>query len=152
MKKGRLIAAGFVLALVASLWWYRSPVEALTAPELKAARQKWTENAPLNYRFAVRISGVQTGRNAITVRDGKVVAMTSEGDPVRESAWHYWTMEGMFGFMEEEMAICESRKDKDIFLHARFDPKLGYPTYFLRQVFGVEQTIEWHIEDFEIDP
>jgi hypothetical protein len=122
----------------------------LTPERLAAARARWAERAPKDYALDVRVRGAQRGDYLIEVRGGEVTAMTSGGAPVEARARDYWTVDGMFRFLADEL----SNRDRaatlygvpgpdDVILRAAFDPATGYPVRFLRHVLGKSAGIEW---------
>ena len=100
--------AGMLLALavglLAGLFLMRSgaPSE-MTQADLAAARQLWSDVGPSSYSIDLQMSGALTDRRHIEVRDGRVVAMTINGSPSSESAWEYWSVEGLFAALETEL-------------------------------------------------
>ena len=52
--------------------------------DLDAAEAKWKANEVLNYDLTVKIEGRQTGEIRTTVRNGRAVAMTRNGTPLKE--------------------------------------------------------------------
>lgn len=137
-------AAGVLIAgAVALVFLLRRPGEPLTEEALRAAERRWGERGPRGYALDVKVDGVQHGRHAIRVRDGKVVAMTTGGAAVPENVWTYWTVEGMFRFLAEELdnsrqplASYGVSDPAQVVLRADFDPELGYPRAFMRHVMG----------------
>ncbi|MCB0404479.1 MAG: hypothetical protein KDD51_06810 [Bdellovibrionales bacterium] len=133
-----------------AVFYFRDRVPVLTAETYSAAKSQWETRGLKDYEMDVEVSGVQHGKYRISVKGGDVVKMTEDGIEVPERVWTHWGVKGMFRFLEEELA---SRKHpsaaygvsepESVYLHARFDPKLGYPTRFLRQVFGRKLTVEW---------
>ncbi len=104
----------------------------------------------MSYQFELELGGAIEDRRLVQVREGEVVAMTSDGVEVPESAWPYWTVEGMFASLEQELQnaahpqrIYGISDPERVLLQAEFDPELGYPSRFLRHVLGTRQSIEW---------
>jgi len=152
-------AGAIALLVVAGLFGIftlKRRVEPFTADQLKTARLHWSKVGPKNYEMDVIVSGVQRGHHHIVVENGKVVKMSTNGEQVNPSAWGYWSIEGMFEFLEQELSHAERPNlaygvsdPSEVFLTAQFDPIYGYPQRFLRQVFGKNFTIEWNVQDFQ---
>jgi len=144
------IAIGLAAGLAIGLFLVHRPTAPLTTERLTAARQLWQENGPADYEVTIELGGALSDTRLIRVQDRAVVHMETDGIEVPESAWPYWTVDGMFGFLEQELrnAADPSRtygvQDPDrIVLQAEFDPELGYPRHFLRHVLGTGQSVEW---------
>ena len=121
--------------------------EPLTRERLEEARARWAEKGPKDYSIDVE---VRDARHRIEVRDGKVVSMTTDGNPVRPGAEEYWSVEGMFRFLSEELsnlrrseAAYGVQDPGDVVLRAEFDPRSGFPSRFLRHVQGQPRSLEW---------
>ena len=143
-----VIAAVLVIAL-------RPPGEPLTLEKLKAAEKIWRAHKLMNYDMEVEVSGAQQGVHAIRVRGGKVVEMTTGGAKVSSNVWKYWTVQGMFGFLAEELEnrITPRRAfgvddPSQVVLRVHFDTELGYPRRFLRHVRGGGAEILWVVRTF----
>lgn len=138
------------------LWSLRSPAEPLDAERLAAARELWRRHGPSDYAIELELSGALSDRRRIVVRDGEVVEMTTSGVRVPRPTWSYWTVEGMLGFLEDELDN-RSRPERAygvsdpeaVVLNASFHPELGYPTHFLRHVMGKGRGVEWRVVAFE---
>ena len=128
----------------------------LTSTELAAARELWDTKGPASYTIELQMGGSLTDRRRIEVRDGKVVDMTVDGRPASEDSWAFWSVDGMFDFLEAELRNKEkpprtlgvSGPDQ-VILRARFDADLGYPTHFLRHLMGRQKGTEWEVVEFK---
>jgi hypothetical protein len=144
-----VVATAVTLAL-----WYRQPGEPLTAELLTQARTRWQEHGPRGYDLQVSVSGAQEGEHRIEVRDGRVTKMTTGGAAVREGAWEYWSVEGMFRFLATELSNRERAGEAfgadadDVELRVEFDGTYGYPARFLRHVMGRRKSVEWKVRSF----
>jgi hypothetical protein len=134
----------------------RKPSEPLTLEALEAAEARWRERGPKSYLLQVEIGGAQEGLHDARVRDGRVEAMTTGGRPVPETAWEYWSVEGMFRQLRQELSLAlDPRKPHGaadpaaVTLRVRFDPDLGAPRYFLRHVSGRATGTWWEIRSLE---
>lgn len=131
------------------------PARALTAERLAEGQRAWRQHGPSDYTLELEMGGTIHDRRVIEVRDGRVVHMTTSGAEVPPAAWQYWTVEGMFDFLAQELSNA-ARPERTygvsdpaaVVLRARFDPELGYPVYFLRHVMGQRLSTEWRVVDF----
>ncbi len=157
MSRGRRVFAIGLLAAatVPAVYLVTRPStgEPLTQERLAEARARWKERGPKSYGLDVDVRGI---RYRIDVKDGEVVAMTIDGRPAAVSALEHWTVEGMFGFLAEELsnlrrveAAYGVSNPEDVVLRAAFDPKYGYPARFLRHVLGLDRSVEWQVRSFE---
>lgn len=153
------------LVIVLSWFIYRAVIHPgpklipLTRANLSEARAKWTAAAIRNYSMDITITGVQQGNDHVDVENGKVVRMTTDEEPTPQTAWEYWSIEGMFGFLEEELVQADTPTqafqidDKSkVYLSVFYNQKTGVPEKYLRQVFGRKLTIEWQITNFNPRP
>lgn len=159
MLRMRWLALGAALGLAAGLYFtLRQPAEALTSERLERARARWTAAGPRSYTLELELAGVLRDRRRIEVREGAVVAMTTGGVEVPRQAWDYWTVDGLFAFLETELANAASPEraygvsdPSRVVLRARFDPDLGYPEFFLRHVMGSRRDTSWTVVAFAKD-
>jgi hypothetical protein len=151
MRRGkRMLVVGLVAASTVPLVLLlrRGPAgEILTAERLAAARALWKERGPRSYALDIE---APDARHHVEVSEGKVVRMTTNGAPVREGASERWTVEGMFGFLSEELSNRQRPEaafgvsdPSDVVLRAGFDAKNGFPARFLRHVQGQAKSFEW---------
>jgi hypothetical protein len=152
---------GIALALVAGLAVGLLVLRSGAAPELTEAaladaRQRWNTAGPASYRIELEMRGALSDHRQIEVRDGRVVAMTVDGRPASESAWRYWSVEGLFDSMAEELENARHpppglgiADGSQLVLRAAFDPGLGYPTRFLRHLLGRQCGTEREVVGFE---
>lgn len=137
--------AAILIALALGVFGYfRKPVTPLTRERLISAQSLWKTMAPPHYQMEVDVSGVQSGKYRISVNGGIATEVSLNGQAIPKRTWPYWTVEGMFQVLDEE--LTESSKER--YLSAAFDSKWGYPRYFLRQVFGQNMTIQWKVSKF----
>ena len=135
----------------------RDPLPRLTPDALKAAVARWKAGGPANYDLDLLLSGAQTGNLHIEVREGEVAAMTRDGRaPVQRRTWDFWSVPNQMAMMDEDLAAAESDPQRafgvadrgQVVLQAEFDPQLGYPRRYRRQVLGTSNMIEWRVTRF----
>jgi hypothetical protein len=146
------VAAGTAAGALTLLFLFRREGEPLTAAGLEAAEARWRDAGPRDYDLAVSVRGAQSGEHRVEVRGGRVVAMTTGGAPVDPRVWPYWSVEGLFRFLREELAAAERPREAhgadgsaQVVLRVAFDGELGYPRRFLRHVLGGGAGIEWEV-------
>jgi hypothetical protein len=134
----------------------RSP--RLNSEVLSAARARWIQSGIQNYSMTVAVLGKETHRHEIEVRGGKVTRMLTDGVEAPERVWNFWSVDGIFTVLEEEIANAKAPQGpfgtfdpKDVFLDASFNSSTGVPIHYLRQVSGRSpMTLEWEIRDFRL--
>jgi hypothetical protein len=151
MPRGkRIFLVGLVaLATVPVVYLLTRPSagEPLTAERLAAARALWKEKGPRSYVVDV---DVRDAHHRVEVRDGKVVSMTTDGRDAPERLHGYWTVEGMFQSLSEELSNLRRPEaafgvsdPSRVTLRAAFDGRYGYPARFLRHVEGETRSVDW---------
>ncbi|MCK6462073.1 MAG: DUF6174 domain-containing protein [Planctomycetes bacterium] len=151
MPRGkRVFLVGLVaLATVPVVYLLTRPStgEPLTPERLAAARALWKEKGPGSYVVDV---DVRDAHHRVEVRDGKVVSMTTDGREAPERVRAYWTVEGMFQSLSEELSNLRRPEaafgvsdPSRVMLRALFDEQYGYPARFLRHVEGETRSVEW---------
>lgn len=135
----------------------RDPLPRLTRETLDAAVARWQKSGPANYDLDLVLTGAQTGNLHIEVRDGDVTSMTRDGKaPVQRRTWDFWSVPNQVAMMDEDLAAAEGDPQRafgvadrgQVVLQAEFDPVLGYPRRYRRQVLGTSNTIEWRVTAF----
>lgn len=147
-----LLVAFVVGAAAGLLLLGRRSADPLTAERLSSARELWESRAPSDYDLELEMRGALEDTRVIEVRGGEVVGMTTGGHGVAESAWPYWSIDGLFDTLETELANAArpgSVGAERIALLARFDPEWGYPSYFYRHFMGSLNDTEWEVVRFE---
>jgi hypothetical protein len=154
-----LLGLALVGGLLLGLLVMRSDAApALEAADLTAAMESWSQHGPADYEITLQMGGALTDRRRIVVRDRQVVEMTVNGQAASKNSWAFWSVEGLFKFLEDEIRNKENpipgmgvSDPRQIVLRASFDPELGYPTYFLRHLLGRQQGTEWEVVAFEAE-
>lgn len=159
MKRPPILAMAVALAgglLVGLLVLRSSAPPALSAESLAAARARWEAEGPASYTLELQMAGSLEDRRLIEVRDDRVVAMRIGERDASPESWEYWSVDGLFDFLEQELANAANppaelgvTDPSQIVLRARFDRRWGIPTHFLRHLLGRQQSIEWMVVRFE---
>ncbi len=153
MRRGRRVFTIGLLAVatvpVVYVLTRPSTGEPLTPERLAKARALWAEKGPKDYTLEVE---VRDACHRIEVRGGRVVSMTTDGNPVRRGAEEYWSVEGMFRFLSDELSNLKRTEAAygvadpgAVTLRAAFDARNGLPVRFLRHVRGQTRSLEWTV-------
>ena len=143
---------GTVLSIAVVFVALRNPDEPLTPDALRAAKAQWKASGPKSYTLEVDVGG---DLHLIRVRDGEVVDMTIGGADAPGDARAYWSVEGMFGFLQAELENASDPQrtygvsdPSRVILRATFDAELGFPRRFFRHVLGHGAGIQWEVRRF----
>jgi hypothetical protein len=127
----------------------------LSRGALDAALVRWRRQGPPSYDLDVTISGRQSGKFHLEVRDGKVTVCTRDGIPPRPHTWETWTVEGQFDTLERELEgaadpqkVYGAPPGAEARQLALFDADLGYPLRYERHVLGADLGIAWRVTHF----
>ena len=150
------IGSGVILGVIAIALWHslsEPKLPALTAELLAQARARWAQAEVASYELSVEVQGNTKSTHVIQVVNGETRTMQTNGNPVSNSAARYWTVPGMFDFLELELKNISGKHSPfgkaQVYLDAEFDSELGFPKRFLRQVFGRTETVEWTVSRFQ---
>lgn len=124
----------------------RDSTPRLTRDSFEAAHKKWQAAGVTDYDATISVEIERQGINRYTVgvRDREVVTFKINGSETSPNA--YYSIEGIFGWLERELDLTESpSKDGNSTLHqavlrARFDESYGYPLIYKRIVTEKQST------------
>ncbi len=142
-----LAVAGVAIVLL------RGGTAPVTRAGLADAQARWQRAGIRSYDLDLETSGAQTGQYHVEVRGGKLERITRNGQPADPAAGEYWTVPGLFRTIEEELDNAEHPSaafpgNAQVWLHAHYDPHLGFPVRFIRQVPGTALGVEIHVRRF----
>jgi hypothetical protein len=152
------MAAGVGIGLLILLVWVlvmaRESMPPLTSESLEAAMARWEAEGPENYDLEMMLRGREHGTIQLEVRGGEPTAMRRNGVVPQRRTWEYWTIPEQFAMIERELTgdprqLFGVANRSQVILHAEFDPQLGYPRRYRRQVLGADQEIHWEIVKFQ---
>jgi hypothetical protein len=132
----------------------------LTLAQLEEAQTRWKQNGPRNYEMEYTVKrGDNMDVYEVRVRDGLVISLTLNGQPVEARFNRYSTMPALFGFirdfLEADAQPGETGKRR-VYMAATFDRADGHLTHFVRSVSGtrerVEITVEFHASTAAMGP
>jgi Family of unknown function (DUF6174) len=154
LAAGCLILGGMVGLFMAVS--QRPPV--MDAHQFDMARKRWDENRIPNYRVEIVVEGAQPATYVVEVRDGTAVKALRNGNPLTQlRTFATWSVDGMFGTLESDVASLESQLEKSgasgspptLMLRAEFDPKYGYPKRYFRADWQRNLETLWTVTRFE---
>ena len=125
---------------------FKGRMQPVTAERLEVARAQWHQAHISDYEMEVEVSGTQSGVYQITVRGGDLQHMTRDGQQANPHEGEYWTVEGLFRTIVEELHLPDPMaggprpSGGQRALLASFDHRLGYPLKFL--VSGRSRSIQ----------
>jgi hypothetical protein len=127
----------------------------VTAADLRAALARWRQQGPRDYDLVVVVSGAQTGRYEIQVRDGQPIAANREGRPLNRRTASYWTVPGLFDVIQHDLKYVDdpvrgfnAPAGSAVVLRAEFDAELGFPRRYQRSILGQSSDIDWRVTEF----
>lgn len=137
------------MALVLVVWLVvREGTEPVTRERLGEARARWAAADISSYDMDLQFSGAQSGIYRVRVRGGRLKHITLNDGPANPSEEEYWTVEGLFRIIEEELDLAEDPSrgafpaGTQVWLRMHCDPDLGYPVRFIRQVPGTNRGVQ----------
>lgn len=147
----------FVVVLLVSARLSRGRMPPLSSERLASAQRQWDERGPSDYDIELQLSGRQTGRYHVEVRDGRAVAMTRNGVAPPRRVWPQWTVPGLFEILEHDLVHVDDPekgfgmpKGSTVLLRAVFDERFGYPRKYARTVLGTALDEEWDVTGFAV--
>lgn len=151
---GVVLALGVMLVLAIAA--RRSAAPSVTSEALRAAIARWRQHGPRDYDMVVEVSGAQTGRYEVRVRDGGPIAGNRDGRPLNRRTATYWTVPGLFDVIQHDLKYVDDPQrgfnapaGSTVILRAEFDPELGLPRTYQRSILGQSWDIEWQVTEFD---
>lgn len=125
-----VFCGGFAIGLVGFLWYAREPTIALTRSGVDAASRQWRQVNLLDYDYRFRMHGAEY---AVSVRDGLVVEIKTDGLVAQPSNPEAYSVEGLLRILEQELDLHSSTElQNNTIMRVRFHPKLGYIERYVR--------------------
>lgn len=148
------LAIGLLGVMLGLLVFLRDSLPQISSTDFSAARQRWQAQGPPDYDLKLELTGSQTGRMVVQVRDGRPQRVDRQpGQSPPQRTWDYWTVAGLFDVIQGELDCAETAaKDPAaprILVRGEFDPKFGYPARFRRTALGEGTEIGWRVVAFE---
>ena len=121
--------------------------EAVTADSLASAKATWARAGIRDYQLEWKATGRNNVHYVVTVRDGAVTHIASlapngEEVPAHPAETRFYSVDGLFTTIADELAQLKTDRpfgqppDSQVVMRVRFDPKLGYPVSYHRDVLG----------------
>jgi hypothetical protein len=148
------LAGGLLGLMLCLLLFLRDPLPRIEAESLSAARARWQAEQPRDYELKLELTGNQSGRLVVQVRDGRPYQVQRQpGQSPPQRTWDYWTVPGLFDVIEGELG-CAADAAKNpsaspIVVRGEFDARYGYPARFRRTTLGGGAQIGWRVLSFE---
>jgi hypothetical protein len=128
--------------------------------ELAAARQRWKANGPRDYDLQFQEKITEHGESSasewyVKVRDGKVTAVTCDGETLPAAEYPDLTVDGQFAVIEKSLQLDLAEGARRNYATAAFDLHDGHPTHYVRRVRGSGDRLEWNVnlkKPAEADP
>lgn len=154
-----LMVGGLIIGGIGGLFWAISQRPAvLTAADFEVAKKKWEERRLANYDIEIVVKGAQPATYTVEVRDGTAIKALRNGNPLtQQRTFATWSVDGMFGTMESDVASLEQQKTQQaktgelptLMLRAEFDPMYGFPKRFFRADWQRNLETSWTVTRFE---
>src|SRR5665213_241627 len=121
----------------------------LRPDELAAASQRWKANGPRDYDLQFQEKITEHGESSdsewvVKVRDGKVTAVTCDGDTLPAAEYPDLTVDGQFAAIEKGLQLDLAEGVRRNYATAAFDLHDGHPTHYVRRVRGSGDRLEWN--------
>lgn len=148
-----ILAAGLLLiGLVAFFAKVRAGQTPTISPtEFEAARAKWDDTQPANYRIAVQVKGMQPGVYEVEVNNHIATSASFDGrDLKRQRTFGTWAVTGMFETLARDF---ETNKNENyLLLKGEFDPTYGFPKKYERIEMrtGAHDALQWEVTQFQV--
>lgn len=122
----------------------------LRPEDLAAAHARWKASGPRDYDLQYQEKITQNGEQGesewdVQVRDGKVTAVTCNGDSLPASDYPNLTVEGQFAEIEKGLQLDLAAGSRKNYATAAFDLGDGHPTHYVRRVRGTGDRLEWNV-------
>jgi hypothetical protein len=118
----------------------------LTADHLAAARALWEQKGPRDYDLEYEQKGADPGVFVSHVRDGKVVSLTRNSQPLEPRLYKYYDMAALFAYIEQFMKIDAEPGKPRTFVRAQFDSEDGHLVHYRRSVMGTQEWVELNVQ------
>jgi Family of unknown function (DUF6174) len=149
------VVLGSVVGLIgvfgAMVYFNRGQLPLMKAGDFEVAEKKWKDRGPPNYDMDLEGNFDQKGRLHVEVHNGKVTAMTLDGQPKPARLWDYYSVPGLFGIIREDLernAVAAAKSENLVIQQAEFDPDLGYPRRYQRSGASAGLGGDWKVVRF----
>ena len=122
----------------------------LRPEDLAAARAHWqaagSRNYDLQYQEKITQNGVSSESEwNVQVRDGKVTAVTRDGEVLPAADYPNLTVDGQLAEIEKGLQLDLAAGARTNYATAAFDLGDGHPAHYVRRVRGTGDRLEWNV-------
>ena len=138
MRIWAFVAVAVLLTTLGLLWVRGESLQRLGRPELEAAAEKWKDQGIQDYDLTVQLEGRLSNVFRLQVEEGRVVAATRDGQPMRlDRLPRAWSIDGMFDTLQADVSMLEAAERGDssgrfLKLLGVLDSQFGFPKRYLR--------------------
>ncbi len=130
--------------IVLLVYWQQTRTQ-LTRERLDAARLRWREHRPAQYRLNIQVSGATSGQYILTVHGQEVTSFSMNGLTELPSKGRAWTVDS---FLEEILpreleGMLQPRPT--CFAQVEFDETNGLPRHYLHSANGRSTKIQMQL-------
>lgn len=157
----RLAVCSFAMLCLSGFTGCGEGGEPLDAARLDAAESLWNKSGPADYNLQWQsISARNQAVYQVYVRQGEVrsvrlVRPDGKAIALKPAEPGFYSVPGLFRTIREELAQSRQPKPFDqpdgttVLLSIKTDPTLGYPTFYRRDILGVDQRMGMDVTRFE---
>jgi hypothetical protein len=121
----------------------------LTPEKLAEAQQLWKAQGPHSYDMRYEIKKPDsTDEYAVEVRNGTVVSVMRNGQPLEKRLFRYSSVPSLFNFIDEFLEQDRKPDSPRAFEVATFDPQDGHLLHYVRSVARTRQQQEITVKEF----
>ncbi len=122
----------------------------LRPEDLAAARARWKASGPRDYDLQYQEKIRQEDKPSesewdVKVRDGRVTAVTCDGEALPAAEYPNLTVDGQFAEIEQGLQLDLAAGARKNYATAAFDLGDGHPTHYVRRVRGTGDRLEWNV-------
>jgi hypothetical protein len=136
-----IVLAFLAVAAVCIPLWYNLSQQ-LDPGELEAARKLWAEKGPASYDLEYTKKGSVNGKFLVQVRNGKVLSVTLDGQPLEPRLYPYYDMGGLLDDVGRFLELDRTPGSPRTFVTAKFDKTDGHLIHYIRSVTSTRQRLE----------
>ncbi len=120
--------------------------------QLQAARQLWQRQGARNYQLVYQVKRHADGRDdryLVTVKHGRVTAVTVNGLAEPPQRFGYYGMEALFGYLQGFQDLDAKPGQPPTYTRATFHPQDGHLQWYVRRIMGGQEGQEILVESLQ---
>lgn len=124
----------------------------LQPQQLRAARQLWQSQGPRTYLLVYQVrrhAADRDDRYVVTVKHGRVTAVTVNGLTESPERFGYYGMEALFGYLQGFQDLDAKPGQPRTFTRATFHPQDGHVQWYVRRILGGQEGQEILVESLQ---